>query len=175
MASNASGNGNGVGANSRCCCAACACAYAILIKRRKATASGFGRREMEDGTRDTHDGIDLLSPPTVGYLDLQCGISREQLVHHSGPQWSTVGHMSPLCLLISSYCCLASTSVRHKLNFAASAVLDGPQWLPHVVACHWLLLQDNGRAASTLSCAAPLSLLGAAASIIICKFTPCTA
>lgn len=175
MASNASGNGVGAAADAAADCAACACAYAILIKRRKATASGFGRREMDDGRRDTHDGIDLLSPPTVGYLDLQCGISREQLVHHSGPQWSTVGHMSPLCLLISSYCCLASTSVRHKLNFAASAVLDGPQWLPHVVACHWLLLQDNGRAASTLRLAPPLFPLGAAASIIICKFTPCTA
>lgn len=135
MASNASGNG--VGANSRCCCAACACAYAILIKRRKATASAFGRREMEDGTRMMALTYCLrqlwaISTYNVAYRESNLCTT----VDHSGPQWSTVGHMSPLCLLISSYCCLASTSVRHKLNFAASAVLDGPQWLPHVVACH---------------------------------------
>lgn len=86
------GTGSGPTADAAADCAACACAYAILIKRRKATASGFGRREMEDGTRDTHDGIDLLSPPTVGYLDLS-------MWHIEGatcaPQWTTVVYSGP--------------------------------------------------------------------------------
>lgn len=153
MASNASGDGPGptTDAVAAADCAACACAYAILIKRRKATASGFGRRDT--GHAWWHWLI----------VSANCGLSQPTMWHIEGAtcapldQWTTVGHMSPLCLLISSYCCLASTSVRHKLNFAASAVLDGPQWLPHVVACHWLLLQDNGRAASTLPCSTSFS------------------